>query len=417
MKVLWFEVSTPSGYIDRGRVIGGWQDSLEQIVKRHREIELYVAFEASVGSKEKHVDGVTYVPLSTSYSFLERQIGNFTWKVNEKKLIPQCIDVVRKIQPDIIHVFGCEWPFGLIAEHTNIPVVIHIQGSIIPYNNALYAPRYNGYTAVRAAGFNLRKQFHLWQNRKKNTTRLNMEKRIWQCVNNYMGRTDWDFALTKTLKPKANYFHVDEALRPVFLSSETQWKVPIDKKIKLITTGIHNFWKGPDMLLKTAHVLKTIGVDFEWYVAGTMQSEIKEIVESKEHLRYADNNVTFIGFTTPDRLCNILCSSTMYVHTAYIENSPNSICEAQILGVPVVSTNVGGISTLVRNGIDGILVPANDPWQMAYNIISLAKDKQRMQQMSKSTREFALKRHNPENIFKQLMLCYASLSNHNIHKS
>lgn len=75
MKVLWFEVSTPSGYIDRGRVIGGWQDSLEQIVKRHREIELYVAFEASVGSKEKHVDGVTYVPLSTSYSFLERQIG------------------------------------------------------------------------------------------------------------------------------------------------------------------------------------------------------------------------------------------------------------------------------------------------------------------------------------------------------
>lgn len=409
MKILWFEVSTPSGYIDTGRVIGGWQDSLELIVRQHIEIDLYIAFEASAGSKEKQADGVTYVPLPTSYSFVERQRGNFTWKINENKLISKCIDVVRKIQPDIIHVFGCEWPFGLIAEHVNIPVVIHIQGSIIPYNNALYPPCYNGYTAVRAIGFNLTKLLCLWRNERKDTSRLNMEKRIWQCVDNYMGRTDWDLALTRTLKPEANYFHVDEALRPVFLSSETRWKVPKDNKIKLTTTGIHNFWKGPDMLLKTAHVLKTIGVDFEWNVAGRMHDGIKEIVESKEHLRFADNNVTFIGFTTPDRLCNILCSSTMYVHTAYIENSPNSICEAQILGVPVVSTNVGGISTLVRNDIDGILVPANDPWQMAYNIISLAKDKQRMQQMSKSTREFALKRHNPDSIFKQLMACYASL--------
>lgn len=409
MKVLWFEISTPSGYIDKGRVIGGWQDSLEQIVRQYHEIELYVAFEAPVGSKEKQVDGVTYVPLPTSYSFLERQRMNFTWRVNENKLIPKCIDAVRKIQPDIIHVFGCEWPFGLIAEHVNVPVVIHIQGSIIPYNNALYAPRYNEYTEVCAAGFNLRRPFHLWRNRKKDTSRLNMEKRIWQCVDKYMGRTDWDLALTRTLKPEANYFHVDEVLRPVFLSSGTRWNVPTDNKIKLITIGIHNFWKGPDMLLKTAHILKNMGVDFEWNVAGCMHDGIKETVESKEHLHFADNNVTFIGFTTPGRLCSILCSSTMYVHTAYIENSPNSICEAQILGVPVVSTNVGGISTLVRNGIDGILVPANDPWQMAYNIISLAKDKQRMQQMSKSTREFALKRHNPENIFKQLMACYASL--------
>lgn len=409
MKVLWFEVSTPSGYIDTGRVIGGWQDSLEQIVKQYHEIELYIAFETLAGSKEKQVNGVTYIPLPTSYSFLERQRGNFTWKVNENKLISKCIDVVKKVQPDIIHVFGCEWPFGLIAEHTNIPVVIHIQGSIIPYNNALYAPRYNEYTEVCAAGLNFRRQFHLWRNRKKDASRLDMEKRIWQCVDNYMGRTKWDLALTRILKPDANYFHVDEALRPVFLSSETRWKVPTDNKIKLTTTGIHNFWKGPDMLLKTAHILKGMGIDFEWYVAGRMHEGIKEIVESKEHLRFADNNVTFIGFTTPDRLCNILCSSTIYVHTAYIENSPNSICEAQILGVPVVSTNVGGISTLVRNGIDGILVPANDPWQMAYNIISLAKDKQRMQQMSKSTRESALKRHNPENIFKQLMACYTSL--------
>lgn len=415
MKVLWFEVSIPSGYIDTGRVVGGWQDSLEFIVRQCNEIELYIAFESPAGSKSKMVNGVTYIPLQTDYSFWERQKHNFTWAVNEKKLMPKCMEVVNEIRPDIIHVFGCEWPFGLIAKYTNIPVVIHIQGSIIPYNNALYPPRYNGYTFVHAAGFNLKRQFYFWRNARKDKSRLDMEKRIWECVDNYMGRTGWDKALTGTLKPNAHYYHVDEALRPVFLSSGKQWGIFDSGKIRLVTTGIHNFWKGPDMLLKTAHIMKEMGIDFEWYVAGSMHTGIKRITEDKEQLHYNENNVKFIGFTAPDQLCEILCSSTMYVHTAYIENSPNAICEAQVLGVPVISTNVGGIGTLVRNGIDGILVPANDPWQMAYHIVSLAKDEQRMMRLSQSTREFALKRHAPENILKQLIGCYTSviLQNHN----
>ena len=99
----------------------------------------------------------------------------------------------------------------------------------------------------------------------------------------------------------------------------------------------------------------------------------------------------------------------MYVHTAYIENSPNSICEAQCLGVPVVSTNVGGIATLVRHDVDGILVAANDPWQMADAIIELAKDPVRMLRYSENTRSFALRRHNDENIKKQLVDCYSSV--------
>jgi glycosyltransferase involved in cell wall biosynthesis len=99
----------------------------------------------------------------------------------------------------------------------------------------------------------------------------------------------------------------------------------------------------------------------------------------------------------------------MYVHTAYIENSPNSICEAQCLGLPVVSTNVGGIATLVRQDIDGILVAANDPWQMADAIIELAKDPLRMLRYSENTRNSALERHNDENIKKQLMDCYYSV--------
>lgn len=410
MKVLWFEISTPSRYKDDGRVVCGWQDALEYIVKDSSEIELYVAFETEEpDAKVKVIDGVTYIPMVTHYSFTERKLSSWTWRVNEDKVIPLGRKVIEEYKPDIIHVFGNEWPFGLLAQYTDIPLVIHIQGSIIPYNNALYPPKYNGYTFVRAAGWNLRKDWHRLNGYNKAKSRLTMEERTWKCVKHYMGRTSWDKALVNTLTKGSTYHHVEEALRPTFLENKKLWSCPNGGKLRLLSTGCGSFWKGIDVMLKTAHVLKEAGVDFEWNVAGGLRSELKEIVEKKEGLRYADNNINILGFCTPEQLIDMMCNSTMYVHTAYIENSPNSICEAQLIGMPIVSTMVGGISTLVRNGEEGDLLPANDPWQIANAIIELSKDKVRMMRYSKNSREHALERHNPENIMNQLLKCYKDL--------
>ena len=410
MKVLWFEISTPSKYRDDGRVVCGWQDALENIVKDCREIELYIAFETEEpDAKVKVIDGVTYIPMVTHYSFTERKLSNWTWRVNEDKVIPLGRKVIEEYKPDIIHVFGNEWPFGLLAQYTDIPLVIHIQGSIIPYNNALYPPKYNGYTFVRAAGWNLRKDWHRLNGYYKDKSRLTMEERTWKCVRHYMGRTSWDKALVNTLTKGSTYHHVEEALRPTFLENKKLWSCPKGGKLRLLSTGCGSFWKGIDVMLKTAHVLKEAGVDFEWNVAGNLSGELKEIVEKKEGLRYADNNINILGFCTPEQLIDMMCNSTMYVHTAYIENSPNSICEAQLIGMPIVSTMVGGISTLVRNGEEGDLLPANDPWQIANSIIELSKDKVRMMRYSKKSREHALERHNPESIMNQLLKCYKDL--------
>lgn len=410
MKVLWFEISTPSRYRNDGQVTAGWQDALENIVAPCQEIELYIAFESKVPAQVKMIDGITYVPMVTHYSYWEEKLSLHTWSINERKVIEQGRKVIEQYQPDVIHVFGCEWPYGLLAQYTDIPLVIHIQGSIIPYNNALYPPRYNGFTMVKAAGLNLRKDWHRLCGYDRDRSRLDMEERIWKCVHHYMGRTSWDRALVNMLTKNATYHHVEEALRPQFLHSDKLWKVPADnRKLRLLSTGCSSFWKGIDVMLKTAHVLKEAGVDFEWNVAGKLPDELREIVESKEKLKYTDNHIRFLGFCSPERLIDVMCQSTLYVHTAYIENSPNSICEAQIIGMPIVSTMVGGIATLVRNGVDGDLLPANDPWQIANAIVELGKDKERMKSYSEHSRQHALERHNPDNILRQLLGCYHDL--------
>lgn len=54
--------------------------------------------------------------------------------------------------------------------------------------------------------------------------------------------------------------------------------------------------------------------------------------------------------------------------------------------MPVVSTNVGGLASLVRDGKDGVLIQANDPWQMTNAIMELNSDKDRMRQYSENTK-------------------------------
>ena len=410
MKILWFEVTTPSRYTGQGLVIGGWQDSLERVVRTCPDIELFIAFESLWPQEQKVIDGVTYIPLNIQYSEDEKKRAEETWEVNAEKLIPVMIETVNNIKPDLIQVFGTEWPFGLIAEHTDIPVVIHIQGAMSPYNNAMFPPGYNLLNVFREIGWKHPKLLKkAWKNYKFDVSRAKIDKQVWKAVPFYMGRTDWDEALSAIMHPGRQYFHIEEALRPQFTTGELQWKIPENNQLRLISTGCSNFWKGPDMLIKTAHILKEAEIDFQWEVAGYMPNNVYNMVEQKEELRFTENNITFLGYIQPEVLSKKLCSSNIYVHTAYVENSPNSICEAQCMGVPIVSTNVGGISSLVKNKEQGILVPANDPWQMAYAIISLAKDKDKQQAFSENSRRVALARHDDANIRQQILNVYRTI--------
>ena len=411
MKVLWFEVTTPQRYKSSGQVLGGWQDSLERIVQCCSDIDLIVAFESSKEGEEiKIVDGITYVPIHVDYSTIDRIRNKWNFEVYARKVELAARALVEKVKPDLIHVFGTEWPFGRVAKYVKCPVVIHIMGAMIPYVNALCPPNFK-YDDVIASipfwnvknrlGYRCAKQrLHSWSD---------SERVVWSAVENYMGRTEWDRSVSGLLHPGRKYFHVDEAMRPVFLDCTRHWTGPADKKVRLFSTGCSSFWKGPDLLLQTAKILTDRGLDFDWFVAGRMDPQIKKCVEKHFGTSFIDNHVHFLGFVSPDRLMKELCESTMYVHTAYIDNSPNSICEAQCLGVPVVSTNVGGVSSLVHHQEDGVLVPANDPWQMAQTIVDLADDCGRMERYSEKSMVIARERHSDEHIKAQLLDCYRSL--------
>ena len=72
MKILWFEVTKPAGYYTNVEVIGGWQDSLEDILRGKDNIDLYVAFAADSKQERLHKDNVTYIPLFRQLGYLDK---------------------------------------------------------------------------------------------------------------------------------------------------------------------------------------------------------------------------------------------------------------------------------------------------------------------------------------------------------
>jgi glycosyltransferase involved in cell wall biosynthesis len=150
-------------------------------------------------------------------------------------------------------------------------------------------------------------------------------------------------------------------------------------------------------------------MDFEWLVYGNVNPTFHEKFTG---LKAHDLNVRLMGVASAATLRDSIQNATVYFQPSYIENSPNSVCEAQMLSVPVIATNVGGTSSLIEEGETGFLIPTMDPYIAAYRIAQISKEKELNLKIGKQAREFALKRHDRRTIVETLMSTYYEISCH-----
>ena len=226
------------------------------------------------------------------------------------------------------------------------------------------------------------------------------ERTIMRSCNAYLGRTDWDRAFVSAYAPQARYFTCWEALRPCFYEPG-DWTPPASPIFVSTISG--PLYKGHDMVLKTARMLKDSGLsDFEWRVFGIGDLRF---AERKTGIRVEDVGVRPMGVVTAEDLREALLHASVYVHPSYIDNSPNSVCEAQVLGVPVVATAVGGVPSLFAPDRLRCLVPANDPLATAARI----REALGSPEPFRSDREACLERHSPSAIVDGLLRIWESI--------
>src|SRR5690606_7803696 len=91
---------------------------------------------------------------------------------------------------------------------------------------------------------------------------------------------------------------------------------------------------------------------------------------------YAQKNnlpLTFTGKLTKKQWIDLSTEYDIFINTTNFDNTPVSVIEAMALGLPVVSTNVGGISYLLKEG-EALLVPPNQVNEMATSVDKLLSD-------------------------------------------
>ena len=405
MRILWY-TNTPCLYKQNNAYNGGgWLSSLQAMLIKREGIELGIAF-ALDGEEEKVVqDKVTYYPLRMPRHGVVDKVKAFvcsadTLVADERKRFPLYEEVLRRplenFKPDVIMVFGSEMPFGLVAGITDIPVILHIQGILNPYLNA-YLPPFVSWKEYKSIGDGWKDRLHKKIERKMWQVSCARESEICKRVKNFFGRTDWDNRVTQMMHPGANYLYASEVLRPVFYQP-TERTLP--DKLTIVTTISSPLYKGYDLVLKTAQMLREKEVDFDWKCYGNINPSV---VERQLGIKHEDVNVNLCGVASAEQLRDAISSATVYVHTSYIDNSPNSLCEAQILGCTPIATYVGGVPSLIKNGETGYLVPANDPYQLAFLLKELYLNPEKNLAIGKAAKKVVEERHNPDKIVDKLL--------------
>lgn len=417
MKILWF-TNTPSFY-DQGKHHyhgGGWIESLEALIKEQKTIELAVSFFHKTDNERLIKNGTTYYPIlrkSAKKTPIKTIVGNWSGKLKDKHLDAKFLKIINDFKPDIIQVFGTEGPFARVQQLTKIPVVIHIQGVINPCLNTYFPVNYSKWNFLMDKKF----LFHnLIGNspafgKKSFEHRAKREQDFLAKTKYVMGRTHWDKMLAELYNPKVQYFHVDEVLRPAFYQVHPKSKNP-NTAFKIISTLSPNTYKGIDVVLKTAKQLKELaGFDFEWEIIGLEQNApLLKHFERTEKIFHKHVNIICSGRKSPEDMIEPMQQAAVFVHPSYIDNSPNSVCESQLLGLPVIACNVGGVSSLIQHKKTGFLVPSNGVFELVHYLKTLYTDKNLAIAIGKQAKEVALKRHDREKIIEDLLGVYSQIT-------
>ena len=416
MRVLWF-TNTPSlgaKFLNSKEIGGGWIESLEAELANVPFIKLGISFKLnSKDIKQFSVGNTSYYPIyikPRKNKFMEKVL-RWSHNVENENNIQPYLDVIQQFKPDLIHIFGSESAFGLIVSKTTVPCIIYLQGNLTVINLKWFS----GLTAIDILKYSnkwlLLKGFGLYHNYFLNKNAAERENRIFKSCKYFIGRTDWDRRLSSVLSPGSRYFHCDEIMRPAFYL--LQWQPSSNETdFVIVSTVRNNIFKGLETIYECKKILNQNfpGYNIIWKIAGIIEGdEILYLIERKFKDKFKYINIQLLGHLQENELLGELLKADLFVHPSHIDNSPNSVCEAMLIGMPVIATFAGGIPSIIDDKKEGLLVQDGDPYALAGAIIELIKDRNYAKSLGIKAREKALIRHNPDHILKDVLNIYNSI--------
>ena len=331
---------------------GGWMLSLAENLKEVNNIDLSVA---SVTPLAK--DLVIYDNDCIRYYAIPLGRGNLEYN-NEYCRYWQHIN--EDFKPDVVHIHGTEFTHGLsyvdVCGVDN--VVVSIQGLLTEIAKYSKGGLTHKDIVKNITLRDLISKTDLISESKKYRNRSKWERVLLSKVKHVIGRTDWDKKCTLAVNPNLNYYSVNESMRDVFYSVDL-WDYSTCKKLSIFLSQASCALKGAHFVFKALVKVLEEFPDATIRIAGsdiTKRDTLRDYLKQTNYSKYLrrlmkelniQDKITFVGVLTAEEMKAEYLSANVFICPSSIENSPNSVGEAQLLGVPILASNVGGVSSII----------------------------------------------------------------------
>lgn len=385
-------------------VTGGWIYSSLKELQKVKDAEFAVA--TVYQGKEfvsQQIDNVWYylLPLRRKSNLKYQPVLESYWR-----------KVQQEFLPDVVHIHGTEFAHGLayINACSAHNVVVSIQGLVSVIGRYYYAGISKWDIFKHITFRDIVRQDTVFHQKHSFVERKKMEVELLRNADHVIGRTSWDRAHVWAINPKAQYHFCNETLRDEFY--KYQWKYEECEKHSIFLSqagypikGLHQVLKALPLILKHYPDTKVYvaGDDITkrpWYRLAGYGVYIKHLIKQNR----LENHVFFTGLLNEQEICKQYLKSNVFVCPSAIENSPNSLGEAQLLGIPCIASYVGGVPDMMK-GCEDFMYRFEEVEMLADKVCEVFADAS----ICPDLQTVGALRHNPKVNMNQLSTIYSSI--------
>lgn len=414
MKILWItnilfpEAEQLLNGTGELKATGGWMLGAANALLQNKEVKLTVASVSTKVHKLTKLEGHDIL-----YYILPMGKGNMNFNMEYCKYWQQ---VNNDVNPDVVHIHGteCSHGYAYMSACGCDNVVISIQGLTSAYYYYYYGMTkkdiYRNLTfrdIIRGSILSGQKQFK---------QRAAYEIEMIKNAKHIIGRTSWDKARVWAINPNAEYHFCNETLRSDFYDG-SRWIYNKCNKHSIFLSQAGYPIKGLHQVLKAMPFILRHYPDTSIRIAGTditKSSTLSEKLRLSGYGRYIkrlinknalEDKVTFTGSLNGEQMKQEYLRTNVFVCPSTIENSPNSLGEAQILGTPCIASYVGGIPDMMK-GNEENLYRFEEVEMLAEKVCRVFADEENQSNCI----DIARKRHNAETNTNTLLDIYKMIT-------
>ena len=360
-----------------------WVGALADLLKQRPEIELTVLnwthrLATPIDAFER--DGIRFIYLKTP----SVRVDILTFYRRRIALVKAYLRIHCR-EYDLLHLHGSELQLPAMTAGLPVPQLLTVQGLVSQYPR--FVPGLVSWLKV------------LW------TLAGYYERRYLPAIHHFSCRTHWDEALVRKLSPGCTVHHNWEVIRPAFF--RPPGPQPADRP-QVVFMGGTQIMKGFREVLAAFDLLKQ-RLDVQLVIAGTADAAaVQAAVAAAGLCHIGPTDVVCRGVLGAPALAQLFAGAVCLLHPSYVDNSPNSVCEAQVAGLPVVASDVGGVRSLVEDEVTG-LICSLAPASIAAQALRLLSDGALRQRLATQAAAVARQRHDPANIVESTLAIYQAV--------